>query len=106
MSNVPCILIVTAAHAVDMSAVFEAQGRGAGTFTLGRRLVASGTTSPVVARLTQDMSATATLEAAWRAMAADNVGTTGTDAIVRTVGRMGKPHTAPTTYVGTSVAAT
>ena len=34
------------------------------------------------------------------------VGTTGTDAIVRTVGRMGKPHTAPTTYVGTSVAAT
>ena len=34
------------------------------------------------------------------------VGTTGTDAIVRTIGRMGKPHTAPTTYVGTSVAAT
>ena len=31
---------------------------------------------------------------------------TVTDAIVRTVGRMGKPHTAPTTYVGTSVAAT
>jgi hypothetical protein len=34
------------------------------------------------------------------------VGTSGTDAIVRTVGRMGKPHTAPTTYVGTGVAAT
>jgi len=34
------------------------------------------------------------------------VGTTGTNAIVRTVGRLGKPHTAPTTYVGTSVAAT
>ena len=34
------------------------------------------------------------------------VGTTGTDAIVRTVGRLGKPHTAPTTYVGASVAAT
>lgn len=34
------------------------------------------------------------------------VGTTGTDAIVRTVGRLGKPHTAPTTYIGTAVAAT
>ena len=34
------------------------------------------------------------------------VGTTGTDAIVRTVGRLGKPHRAPTTYIGTSVAAT
>lgn len=34
------------------------------------------------------------------------VGTTGTNAVVRTVGRMGKPHTAPTTYVGTAVAAT
>jgi len=34
------------------------------------------------------------------------VGTTGTNAIVRTVGRLGKPHRAPTTYVGTSVAAT
>lgn len=34
------------------------------------------------------------------------VGTTGTDAVVRTVARLGKPHTAPTTYVGTSVAAT
>jgi hypothetical protein len=34
------------------------------------------------------------------------VGTTDTDAIVRTVGRLGKPHTAPTTYIGTSVAAT
>jgi hypothetical protein len=34
------------------------------------------------------------------------VGTTGTDAIVRTIGRLGKPHVAPTTYVGTSVAAT
>jgi hypothetical protein len=34
------------------------------------------------------------------------VGTTGTDAIVRTVARLGKPHTAPTTYVGTAVSAT
>ena len=34
------------------------------------------------------------------------VGTTGTNAVVRTVGRLGKPHRAPTTYVGTSVAAT
>ena len=72
MSNVPCILIVTATHAVDMSAVFAAQGRGPSTFTQGRRLVAVGTTSPVVARLAQDMSATTALEAAWRAMAADN----------------------------------
>lgn len=34
------------------------------------------------------------------------VGTTGTDAVVRTVARLGKPHKAPTTYVGASVAAT
>lgn len=34
------------------------------------------------------------------------VGTTLTDAIVRTVGRLGKPHKAPTTYVGAAVAAT
>lgn len=34
------------------------------------------------------------------------VGTSGTDAIVRTIGRLGYPHRAPTTYVGTSVAAT
>lgn len=34
------------------------------------------------------------------------VGTTGTNAVVRTIGRLGKPHTAPTTYIGTSVAAT
>jgi hypothetical protein len=34
------------------------------------------------------------------------VGTTGTDAVVRSVGRLGKPHKAPTTYVGASVAAT
>ena len=69
MSNVPCILIVTATHAVNMSAVLEAQGRGPSTFTQGRRLVAVGTTSPVVARLAQDMSATTALEAAcglWR----------------------------------------
>jgi hypothetical protein len=72
MSNIPCILIVTATHAADMSAVLEAQGRGPNTFTQGRRLVDVGSTSPVVARLTQDMSATATLEAAWRAMADDN----------------------------------
>jgi hypothetical protein len=34
------------------------------------------------------------------------VGTSGTDGIVRTVGRLGKPHRAPTTYIGTAVAAT
>lgn len=34
------------------------------------------------------------------------VGTTLTDAVVRTIGRLGKPHKAPTTYIGTSVAAT
>ena len=34
------------------------------------------------------------------------VGTTGTKAIVTTLGRLGKPHVAPTTYVGTAVAAT
>ena len=34
------------------------------------------------------------------------VGTSGTDAVVRTVARLGKPDKAPTTYVGTAVAAT
>lgn len=34
------------------------------------------------------------------------VGTTLTDASVRTVGRLARPHVAPTTYIGTSVAAT
>lgn len=34
------------------------------------------------------------------------VGTTDTNAIVRTVGRLGKPQRAPTTYIGASVAAT
>lgn len=34
------------------------------------------------------------------------VGTTATDAIVRTVGRMTRASAAPTTYIGTSVAAT
>ncbi|WP_243612922.1 hypothetical protein [Shimia aestuarii] len=69
MATVPCILIATAAQAADLSAVLEAQGRGPGTFTSGRRLVAEGTTGPVVAYLAQDMSATAELEAAWRAFA-------------------------------------
>lgn len=87
MSNVPCILIVTETHAADMSAVLEAQGRGPNTFTQGRRLVAVGTTSPVVARLAQDMSATDALDAAWRAMAADNdlpaiTGTWGEDGVI------------------------
>jgi len=36
----------------------------------------------------------------------NTVGTTGTDAVIRTIGCLGKPHTAPTTYVGASVAAT
>lgn len=69
MAQVPCILIATAAHAEALSAVFEAQGRGPGTFTQGRRLVAVGTTAPVVAYLAQDMSSTEDLEAAWRAYA-------------------------------------
>lgn len=69
MTSVPCILIATVAHADDLSAVLEAQGRGANTFQNGRRLVASGTSSPVVAYLQQDMSATAALEDAWRAYA-------------------------------------
>jgi len=36
----------------------------------------------------------------------NTVGTTGTDAVIRTIGCLGKPHKAPTTYVGASVAAT
>lgn len=34
------------------------------------------------------------------------VGTAATDASVRTVGRLSRPHRAPTTYIGTAVAAT
>ena len=34
------------------------------------------------------------------------VGTSGTNASVRTVGRMARPHRAPTTYIGAGVAAT
>ncbi len=34
------------------------------------------------------------------------VGTAATDASVRTIGRLARPHRAPTTYIGTSVAAT
>jgi hypothetical protein len=34
------------------------------------------------------------------------VGTTNTDASVRTLGRQGRPHVMPTTYIGTAVAAT
>ncbi|PIY28395.1 MAG: hypothetical protein COZ09_10115 [Comamonadaceae bacterium CG_4_10_14_3_um_filter_60_42] len=34
------------------------------------------------------------------------VGTTNTAAVVRTIGRLGRPHRAPTTYIGASVAAT
>jgi len=34
------------------------------------------------------------------------VGTTGTDAIVRTIGMLGEPSKAPTTFIGASVAAT
>ena len=69
MSNTPCILIVTTTHVTGMNSVVEAQGRGPGTFS--RNLVAAGTTNPVVAHFSQDMSATDTLEAAWRAMASD-----------------------------------
>jgi hypothetical protein len=36
----------------------------------------------------------------------NTIGTTGTDAVIRTLGRMAKPAQAPTTYVGASVAAT
>jgi hypothetical protein len=36
----------------------------------------------------------------------NTIGTTGTDAVIRTLGRMGSPAQAPTTYVGASVAAT
>jgi len=69
MTSVPCILIVTEANHVAVDQVLAAQGRGYGSFTQGRRLVAAGTTGPVVARMCQDMGADATVEAAWRAYA-------------------------------------
>lgn len=71
MTTVPSILVVTEATYQDVERVIEAQGRGPGTFTYGRKLVAVGTTTPVVARMCQDMSATAELEASWRAYAAN-----------------------------------
>jgi hypothetical protein len=64
-------MIVTEAHAVGMSAVLDAQGRGPNTFTGGRQLVAAGTTAPVVARLTHDGNGTTELETEWRAMSND-----------------------------------
>lgn len=70
MTHVPSILIVTEANHVAVDHVLEAQGCGAGAFIQGRHLVAVGTSTPIVARLCQDMSATAELEAAWRAYAA------------------------------------
>lgn len=70
MTTVPSILVVTEAVYQDVERVLEAQGRGAGTFTYGVKLVATGTTTPVTHRMCQDMSATAELEAAWRAYAA------------------------------------
>jgi len=69
MSQVPCIMLASAEHAVALSSVLEAQGRGPDSFTQGRRCVAINTTTPVVAYLIQDMSATDELETAWRAFA-------------------------------------
>jgi hypothetical protein len=69
-TKVPCILIATEQHHVALDRVLDAQGRGSGSFAYGRRLVAAGTSGPVIARLCQDMSATDDLEGAWRAYAA------------------------------------
>lgn len=69
MTTVPSILVVTEATYQNVERVLEAQGRGAGTFTYGVKLVATGTTHPVTHRMCQDMTATAELEAAWRAYA-------------------------------------
>lgn len=87
MTIVPSILVVLEADYQAVERVLEAQGRGAGTFTYGRHLVATGTTTPVVARMCQDMSATAELEAAWRAYAAtgdlpDITGTWGVGGVI------------------------
>ena len=70
MTSTPCILVVTEEHHVAIDRVIEAQGRGAGSFVQGRRLVAIGTTEPIVGRMCQDMSATGDLESAWKAYAA------------------------------------
>lgn len=71
MSYRPSILFVTEATYQDVERVIEAQGRGAGTFTYGMKLVSiSDPNGPVVARMCQDMTATPALEASWRAYAA------------------------------------
>jgi len=71
MTYVPCILVVTEEHHAAIDRVLDAQGRGAASFSQGRRLVAIGTTAPIVGRMCQDMGATSDLEAAWRAYAAE-----------------------------------
>lgn len=68
-ARTPSILIALEAQHVALDAVLQAQGQGAGTFIQGRRVVAAGTSGPVVARFAQDMSATPELEASWRAFA-------------------------------------
>lgn len=70
-TRVPSILIALEANHIALDRVLEAQGQGSGTFIQGRHLVAIGTSSPILARFAQDMSATAELEASWRAFAAN-----------------------------------
>ena len=87
MTNIPCVLIAMAANAADMSRVIDAQGRGPNTFTGARKLVAPGTSGPVLAYLTHDASATDVLETAWRAMSTDRdlpaiAGTWGEDGVI------------------------
>ena len=70
-TRVPSILIALEANHIALDRVLEAQGQGSGTFIQGRHLVAIGTSGPILARFAQDMSATAELEASWRAFAAN-----------------------------------
>lgn len=68
-TRVPSILIALEADHIALDQVLAAQGQGSGTFIQGRHVVAIGTSSPILARLAQDMSATPELEASWRAFA-------------------------------------
>lgn len=65
----PTILLANDDVHLDMDLVLDAMGRGDKTFEWGRKIVASGTTSPIIYRLALDMGADATYATALRAMA-------------------------------------
>lgn len=71
MANIPCICLATAAAAPDLDKVWEAMGRGPGNFTQAAQLVTPSEDPEAITHyLMQDMNATESDEALWRAFAA------------------------------------